>query len=309
MATLIDKTRVTHRKMIGACIAAVLVVALQGLCMAQQASQSPSPMADSTRPHTRIAQQQVPGKRVELQALKGAVLFIGPDVRKGRKVPLIVHFHGAPWLVEYHIAHDLKRAALITVQLGSGSSVYNRPFDRTDAFRAILDEAKGAIGQGTDWSSITLSAWSAGYGAIRAILRDDTNFSRVDNVLLLDGIHASYSPEGKPLADGGVVNAQDLDSFEHFAREAVAGKKVFVITHSEIFPATYASTTECTDYLLKALSIKRKPILKAGPNGMQQLSGADNGNFHVRGYAGNTAPDHVDQIHSMPDWFKLLKIH
>ena len=139
-------------------------------------------------------------------------------------------------------------------------------------------------------------------------MRQDKNFARINNVLLLDGIHASYSPEGKLLADGGVVNAADLDSFVKFAREAVAGRKTFVFTHSEIFPGTYASTTECSDFVLAALGVKTRPRLKNGPIGMQQLSVADAGRLHVIGYAGNTAPDHVDHLHAMPAWLRLLHI-
>ena len=69
---------------------------------------------------------------------------------------------------------------------------------------------------------------TAGYGAVREILRQPENFARVNNVLLLDGMHTSYVPEGKPLADGGVIDGSGLDSFIAFAKEAVAGKKIFV---------------------------------------------------------------------------------
>jgi hypothetical protein len=106
------------------------------------------------------------------------------------------------------------------------------------------------------WASITLSAFSAGYGAVREILRRPEYFALVNNVLLLDGIHTSYVPEGTPAADGGALDSAALDVFVKFAREAVAGRKGVVFTHSEIFPGTYASTTECADYLLEQLSLE-----------------------------------------------------
>jgi hypothetical protein len=143
---------------------------------------------------------------------------------------------------------------------------------------------------------------------VREILRTPEYFAQVDNVLLLDGIHASYIPEGKPIADGGVIDAANLDSFLALARAALSAQKNFVVTHSEIFPGTYASTTECADYLLSQLRQQSRAQLRQGPNGMQQLSAFDRGGFHVRGYAGNSAPDHVDFLHSMPAWFGLLKI-
>lgn len=285
----------------------ILILAASVICQQATPTPSPSPVAQATPEHQRIAKADVPGQRFELKSLPGAVLFASPKLNKDSHVRLIIHFHGPGWLVEYQIAHHMPRAALITVQLGTGSSVYNKPFDKTETFRAMLEEARGLLGLKYDWSSIDLTAWSAGYGAVRAILRDDTNFARVNGVLLLDGIHASYSPEGKPLADGGVINRTDLDSFLKFAREAIAGRKRFVITHSEIVPGTYASTTECTNYLLTTLGIKRRAYMRDGPMSLHQLSRADAGRFHIRGYAGTTAADHVDQIHAMSTWLKLMR--
>lgn len=282
--------------------------AIAGPSLAQAARQNPSPMTDTTRPHPRIEKVEVPGRRVELKAMKGVVLFAGPKVRANKPVPLVVHFHGAPWLAQYHVARALPRAALVTIQLGAGSRAYATPFEDPGVFGSVLNEAKRELGLKQEWSSITLTGFSAGYGAIRAILRQEANFARVNNVLLLDGIHASYEPEGKPLADGGMINAADLDVFVAFGREAAAGRKGFAITHSEIFPGTFVSTTECVDHLLGALGIKRKGVLKNGPMGMQQLSAVDARGFQVRGYAGNTAPDHVDHLHAMAEWFKLLDI-
>lgn len=288
---------------------AILIISICAFsAIAQQAQQNPSPMTDTTRPHPRIEKVEVSGRRTGLASLKGAVLFAGPKVRADRPVPLIIHFHGVSWLMEYHIAKHFPKAALITVNLGSGSRVYGEPFGRMEMFQELIDEAGSKLGLKKGWSSITLVGFSAGYGAIRAILRHDVNFQKVDNVLLLDGIHASYVPEGKRLADGGVIKADDLDSYVKFASEAVAGNKKFMISHSEIFPGTYASTTECVDYLLTTLGLKRKAKLKDGPVGMQQVSEVDAKNFHIRGYAGNTGADHGDQLQAMPEWLKLLKI-
>ena len=278
------------------------------LASQQPVVQSPSPMVDHTRPHPRIRQTETPGRRVELKSLPGATLFIGPRANPNKPLPLLIHFHGAPWLIEQHVVRYLPKSALITVQLGSGSSVYRKPFERTNLFRDLLEEAGQVLSLKRGWASITLSGFSAGYGGVREILRRPEYFAQVNNVLLLDGMHASYSPEGKLLADGGTIQASDVDAFVSFAREAVAGRKTFVVMHSEIFPGAYASTTECADYLLAQLSLKRRGKLASGPMGMQQLSAVDAGGFHLRGYAGNTAQDHVDFLHAMPSWFGLLRI-
>ncbi|HJZ81899.1 MAG TPA: hypothetical protein VKD91_16190 [Pyrinomonadaceae bacterium] len=289
-------------------IACVLLGAEQALPQ-QPSAQNPSPMVDHTRPHPRIPQTEVTGRRVELKSLKGARLFIGPRFNSNKAAPLVIHFHGAPWLVEQHIARHLPGAALITVQLGAGSGAYRSPFERSELFRLLIDEASMELKAKQAWSSITLMGFSAGYGAVREILRRPEYFALVNNVLLLDGMHTSYVPEGKPLADGGTLEPSGLDVFVKFAREAVAGGKCFVFTHSEIFPGTYASTTECADYLLAQLNLQRHPELHQGPMGMQQLSAVNATRFHLRGYAGNSAPDHVDHLHAMPAWFSLLRFH
>jgi len=273
----------------------------------QPSKQNPSPMVDHTRPHPRIEQAEAIGRRVELKSLRGARLFVNPNVNPDRPVPLVIHFHGAPWLIEQHVARNLPGAAVITVQLGAGSSAYSRPFEQAELFRDLVDEAGRELKLKRGWSSITLTGFSAGYGAVREILRRQEYFALVNNVLLLDGMHTSYMPEGKPLADGGAVDSSGLDVFVKFAREAVAARKGFVFTHSEIFPGTYASTTECADYLLAQLGLERRALLRAGPMGMQQLSAVDAGRFHLRGYAGNSAPDHVDHLQAMPAWFSLLR--
>ena len=246
---------------------------------------------------------------MDLKSLTGATLFTKPGVNPNKPVPLVVHFHGAPWLIQIHVARYQPRAALITVQLGAGSSAYRRPFENPELFRELLAEAAQALSIKRGWSSITLTGFSAGYGGIRQILRRPEYFATVNNVLLLDGMHTSYSPEGKLLVDGGTILASDINVFVNFARAAVAGKKRFVITHSEIFPGAYASNTETADYLLAQLALKRRAKSATGPMGMQQISVVDVKGLHVRGYAGNTARDHVDFLHAMPAWFGLLKIN
>ena len=277
-----------------------VVIAVFLLAAIAVVAQTPEPETK----HQRVAQVVVPGRRIELKTISGAVLFVPEHVRTGKAVPLIVHFHGAPWLVQYHVRREKLKAALITVQLGAGSSVYAKPFANGETFKALTDEARTALDMKREWLSITLTGFSAGYGAIRAILRHPASLDLVESVLLLDGIHASYSPEGNP----PVINASDLDSFVEFARLASAGRKTFVIAHSAIVPGTYASTTECSSFVIDAVGLRRRLSVLETKTGMHQRSTVDAKGFHVRGYSGSTAADHVDFMHSMPEWFGLLKI-
>src|SRR3989337_641093 len=114
-------------------------------------------------------------------------------------------------------------------------------------------------------------------------------------------MHTSYIPERQVLANGGTMDTTNLVAFAAFARAAMRGEKRFLVTHSEIFPGTFASTTEAAEWLLRALGLRRPPILEWGPRGMQQLSEVRSGGFGMLGFAGNSAPHHGDTFHGMPE--------
>jgi len=98
------------------------------------------------------------------------------------------------------------------------------------------------------------------------------------------------------------VISEDLDVFLRFARDATSGRKRMWVTHSEVFPGTYASTTETADYLLEQLDLRRTTVLVEGPNGMQQLSKVQQNGFYLDGFAGNSAPDHLDHSFALGEW-------
>jgi hypothetical protein len=266
-------------------------------------------MAESTRRHERLVQAALPGDTVRVLwgAASPAELYVPRD--DAPTLDLVVHFHGAPWLVHQAVA-TRKRTAALVLNLGSGSGVYDRTFAAAEAFTQLLTSAAQAAtqrrGKPVQWRRITLSGFSAGHGAIRRILRAPLMAERIAAVLLLDGMHTSYVPEGTTLANGGALDSANLVALTAYARRAAAGDARMLISHSEIFPGTYASTTETADWLLRETGVLRKPVLKWGPRGTQQLSEARRGAFVVRGYAGNSAPDHVDHLHAMPELLRDL---
>ncbi|MBI3569269.1 MAG: hypothetical protein HY084_13805 [Gemmatimonadetes bacterium] len=276
------------------------------------AAQNPSPMQEHTRRHERLAQRDDDGVRVDITGVlpKAVELFIPRRVLGAPTADLDIHFMGATWVPRRAVAAMDRPVIVAATYLGAGSGVYARPFAAdTLLYATLLDSIRArvaAVSGAPRIGRVFLSGWSAGYGAIREILRRPADVARVDGVLLIDGIHTSYLPEGKPVADGGAIDSAGLAPFAAFARLAMQGKKRFVITHSEIFPGTFASTTECTDWLLGALGLRRVPVLEWGPMGMQQLSESKSGRFEVLGFAGNTAPDHVDQFHGIGAFLERL---
>ena len=276
--------------------------------------QNPSPMLENTRRHERILQPRRPDDGVNL-SIEGILpraidVFIPQRALTADSAPLLIHFMGATWLPRHAVATMTRPMIVAATYLGAGSGVYSRPFAADSAlYGRLLDTLKARIAQVTGAPRITgvyLSGFSAGYGAIREIVRRPENISRVDGVLLLDGIHTGYIPDRRPLADSGMIDTTGLSPFSAFARLAADGKKRFVITHTEIFPGTFASTTECSDWVLEQLGLKRVPVLEWGPLGTQMLSHTVKGRFEVLGFAGNTGPDHIDQFHGMATFVERL---
>lgn len=277
----------------------LIFVLLLCLPVFAQQSQNPSPMVEHTRAHPRLAQATPDGRREKLEL---GTLFLPAKLKLKSSVPLFIHFHGGTWLPEVAAA-KVGKTAVISIQIGSGSGAYAKPFADAQLFSRLIAEAEAKAG--VKFTPISLTGWSAGYGSIREILKVPEHYARVDGVLLIDGLHTGYVGE-KPGPQESQLETDKLEVFLKFARDAVAGRKRMIVTHSEIFPGTFASTTETTDWLLGQLGLKRKPVVKWGPMQTQQLSEVRAGKFLLIGYAGNTAPDHVDQLHSLPEYLKWL---
>lgn len=185
---------------------------------AQPRPQQPSPMVEHTRAHDRLKQTSPPGRR---EKLGGGSLFVPEKLGRKEKLPLFLHFHGPAWLAE--VAAERHGVAVLAFQLGSGSGVYGKAFADADAFATLLKDAEAKAG--VTFGPVGLTAWSAGYGAVRAILRSPAGYDRVRFVLLLDGLHAGYV-DGKPGPMESKLLAEDLDVFVRFARDAADGKAV-----------------------------------------------------------------------------------
>jgi hypothetical protein len=54
------------------------------------------------------------------------------------------------------------------------------------------------------------------------------------------------------------------------------------------------------------LQLKRQPVLKWGPMGMQQISESHQGDFFILGFAGNSASNHSDYVHGLPHFLNRL---
>jgi len=264
------------------------------------AAQSPSPMVEHTRAHPRLAKQSPPGDHYPLPL---GTLFVPQRVQRDRPATLLFFFHGGDWLPEL-AASQQRRMAVVTVQAGAGSGSYVRLFQDPTRFLSLIAAAESA--SHLHFSQIALGGWSAGCGALRQILLDPASYQRVDRVLCIDGVHTGYT-HGTPGPLESDIEASNLEIWLRFGRDAMAGKKRLIITHSEIFPGTFASTTETADWLLRQWNLAPHAVARFGPMGTQMLSRESAGGLTVIGFAGNSAPDHVDELHSLPEYLRWLE--
>jgi hypothetical protein len=231
----------------------------------------------------------------------GRVVFLPNGCRTAsRPFDLLLHFHGAPTAVEPAFERSGIDGVLGIVNLGIGSGAYETALQMPGSFDELVTRFTLALHEmcpGTTASPrrIALSGWSAGYGAVFRVLDRERDARRIDAVLLADGLHASLDLTSKYERH---VSVDHMAPFTAFADEAVAGKKLFAITHSQI-TTPYASTTETADFLLAQEGVARVPTNVAPPRpGMNMKTRADAGGLHVLGFAGNNEEAHCDHLHA-----------
>ena len=234
----------------------------------------------------------------------GRVVYLPNGCRTvSRPYDLLVHFHGAPPSLEPAFERSDIDGVLVILNLGNGSGRYDEAFRYAGSFDAMLTRTTAVLRElcpnaVSSAARIGLSAWSAGYDAVFRILDHEKDARRVDAVLLADGLHASFEP-------GGVtehrIAVEQIAPFLTLADEAVAGKKLFALTHSSI-TTSYASTTQTSDFLLAQENVDRVPVSTPAPRpGMTPRTRGDAGNFHVMGFDGVNEQAHCDHLHAFGD--------
>jgi hypothetical protein len=144
---------------------------------------------------------------------------------------LIVHFHGLAAAQESNVERSGVNAVVASVNLGVGSGPYEDTFKEGWTFPnlvKVIDKAVARSGRakGAHLGRIALSAWSAGYGSVSAILRVPSNASRIDALLLADGLHSDYTDERRHVVDDG-----PLGKYLKVAQQAMRGADALVDPH------------------------------------------------------------------------------
>ena len=222
------------------------------------------------------------------------VLRLSQSPLPARPPELIVHFHGAVDTVRRAMERDAGHETVVVVNMPGLSTAYSKPFrDDPTLFSRLLAEAWHDARESEEpaaWQRITLSCFSAGYGAVREILRSPDD-ERIDAIVAADSIYAGLESEDPARLVSGV----DMEGFLAFARQADAGERVFVIAHSSQ-PTPYASTTETADYLVAALRLSRTAVPPADADPFPEVSRCEGLGLLVIGHAGESAAAHLHHL-------------
>ncbi len=230
------------------------------------------------------------------------------SVRTDGGFDVVFHFHGRePLRKEWVRAMEgaTSDAVLVAVDIGIASEPYRETFRDPGTFSQVLLAVEAELQRRSGnprafAQNITLSAWSAGYGAIEQLLSQPIPKARVGSVVLLDGLHAGFREAS--------LNERRMTPFVDFARQAAAGTRLMFVSHSSIRTPGYASTTQTARYLVWKLGGRPAATTSVAqdPMGLERYATFSQGNFHVRGFAGSGASDHCAHLGLMRD---VLNVH
>jgi hypothetical protein len=201
---------------------------------------------------------------------------------------LVIHLHGHE-PARKELVRSGARFVFVGISLEPGKS-FGSLFSGSGLFEQLVTNVEASlakrIGRPATADRIAVTAWSAGYEGVQALLAQ-ASAERIHAVFLIDGLHARREPASM---------RHNLLPFIEYARRAARGERLFAITHSSIDPPSFASTTETAHHVIAALGGVPQRVSRPGPMGLELVEFFSLGDFHVRGYAGNDKADHCAQF-------------
>ncbi|MBW2455736.1 MAG: hypothetical protein JRI68_14560 [Deltaproteobacteria bacterium] len=204
---------------------------------------------------------------------------------------VLIHFHGGE-SARRLLAPAGLNLVIATVDAGVGSKAYGEAYHGPQPLEEALATIHAALSP-AQLRYLILSSWSAGYGAVREVLRAHPSVPNA--VILLDSVHASYQEDGESLLE------ESLAPFVSLSQRAKAEAAVVVLTHSEIRPPDYASTAEVASYLIAQVSGRRRYAGLLPVHGIEAKTTYDAGMLHIRGFTGTGKEAHCAHLKMLPD--------
>jgi hypothetical protein len=227
-------------------------------------------------------------------------LFLPPDFAPvDGRYDVVLHFHGMARAQESNTVAAKLNAAVVSMNLGTASDKYRLAVQSPRAFEMLLAKTHRLVvasgrARGARIGRVALSAWSAGFESVSAILKQDGARARIDAVLLADGLHAALADKKRR-----VVEERSLGKYARLVEEATRGEKLFVLTHSSIPTIGYATVAETVDVMLRLAGVEKGPPPAESPRKMQAVYAVHRGDLHVTGFEGRGVSDHIDHIRAM----------
>lgn len=218
----------------------------------------------------------------------------------GAEMPVWIHLHGATDVVEREFGAIGAPGVLVTITLPGLSRAYADHFATADVFGNVLREVETTLraesaAQAWRVGRVTVSAFSAGFGGVRELLKQPDAYARIAALVMADSIYCGYAGDPKDKK----VDPALMGGFLKFAQDAAEGRKRMVVSHSAQVPDGYASTTETADYLIAALEGARTESVQEWPGGWKLLSQYARGQFEVLGFEGAGAEDHMKHLQAL----------
>ncbi len=227
--------------------------------------------------------------------------------RPGDVADVLVHFHGDPQTIWNNAHYAELNAVIVTVNYSGLSSAYSTPFSNSALFQALLDEALTKVRQQADihdslqWDKLGVSSFSAGYGAVREILKSAGYRNQIDALLAADSLYATTAGDGTPL------DSQMAD-YKTFATLAKNGEKTLLFSHSQVPTFTYESTEETGNELLQHLGLSATPYNANGLGTLNFYRRAQSGNFKLWGASGIDGDAHLEHLRYIGEFLKELPL-
>lgn len=277
---------------------ATSAVLLVGACSAPADERRPQPSAPILREPAGYREVLAVGHRA---ALPNAELFVrsGFEPPEDGVVPLFVHFQGGTKVAAENFVRMDRNGVLIASTLGGRSSAFSEPYRDRSAFAALLlageRELSAHCKRPLRFGSIAITFFSAGYGAVRELLKDEEWRTRIDTLVSADSIYAAV------VADSvRAPRLDDVEGFVRFAQSAARGEKTFVLAHGR-YQTDYASTFETAALLRAAVAAELRPADTTTERGIPIANEAHQGGFHCYEFAEATAGIHVDLLYFVPE--------
>lgn len=214
---------------------------------------------------------------------------------------IIFHFHGDHQTVKKQFIASEFNGVLVSLELGALSGSYERKyFSDKDKFTGLLSVTSRFIRdtlkmQIPDTTPVFLTAFSAGYAGVRAILRN--HYEKISGIGLADGLYADFDPDSLK---------KQMPDFQRIAAQAVKSEKKFILTHSSLTVKDYMTASATADLILNKLGLSRTKKGFNDETGFLE-SAAEKGKLLIKGYTYSTPADHYSHLNHIGRVFSFLK--